>query len=72
MGLEFRADDNCKLGSTYQFSNGCDETRFMNQFEMIDDETQQRTRNTMRTEMKYFKATSASDLMKMTSHRNNF
>jgi hypothetical protein len=72
MGLEFRADDNCKLGSTYRMGVGCDETHFINQYDLVEDETQTKTRNTMKTTMKYFKSTSASDLMKMTSHRNSF
>jgi len=72
MGLEFRSDVNCKLGSTYKMGVGCDETHFINQYDLIEDKTQVKTTNTLKTEMKYFKSTSASDLMAMTSHRNNF
>ena len=36
-GLEFRADEHCRLGSKYHTFYGCDESSFWNYEEVIND-----------------------------------
>ena len=71
-GLEFRADDNCTLGSKYITGKGCKDSLFENYEEVMNDPSKLITEPESRVTIEYFPSKSSADLMKFTQHRNNF
>ena len=55
-GLVFFATENCFLGSKYKLGEGCEDSRFSNQDEILDEKV--RSKPIGSAEIKYVKATS--------------